>query len=144
MHVAMKSLRPLLCLIALLAGCSHGGSDVTLYQRLGGEPGIADIVDDFVGKITTDPRTRDAFDGIKVKHLKHSITQFLCLVADGPNAYEGLDMKATHADAPVTEAQFDAVVAMLRSSLDDRVSTAEKNELLRRLASMKRDIVANY
>ncbi len=53
-------------------------------------------------------------------------------------------MKATHADAPVTEAQFDAVVAMLRSSLDDRVSTAEKNELLRRLASMKRDIVANY
>lgn len=140
----MKSLRSLLCLIALLAGCAHGGRDATLYQRLGEEPGIADIVDNFVGQITTDPRTRDAFDGIKVKHLKHSITQFLCLVADGPNAYEGLDMKTTHADAPVTEAQFDAVVAMLRSSLDDRVPTAEKNELLRRLASMKRDIVANY
>jgi len=65
-------------------------------------------------------------------------------VADGPNDYEGLDMKKTHEDAPVTEAQFDSVVEMMRGALDNHVSTAEKNELLRRLASMKRDIVANY
>lgn len=143
----MKSLRLLqasICLALLLSGCAHTGPDVTLYQRLGGEPGIQRIVSDFVDRATTDPRTRDAFDGIRITHLKHSITQFICRVADGPNAYEGLDMKKTHEDAPVSEAQFDSVVEMMRGALDNHVSTAEKNELLRRLASMKRDIVANY
>ncbi|OYW32387.1 MAG: group 1 truncated hemoglobin [Methyloversatilis sp. 12-65-5] len=142
----MKNLRLLLstsCL-ALLSGCAHIEPDVTLYQRLGGEPGIERIVSDFVDRFTTDPRTRDALDGIRVTHLKQSITQFICLVADGPNGYEGLDMKKTHEDAPVTEVQFDSVVEMMRDALDKHVSTAEKNELLRRLAPMKRDIVAHY
>ncbi len=31
-----------------------------------------------------------------------------------------------------------------RTALDRHVGTAEKNELLRRLAPLKRDIVANY
>jgi len=133
-----------ICVAVLAAGCSHTAAQPTLYERLGGEPAISLIVSDLIDQTTTDPRTRHAFEGIRIKHLKHSITQFICKVADGPNDYEGLDMKTTHADAPVSEAEFDALVAMMRTALDRHAGTAEKNELLRRLAPMKRDIVANY
>jgi hemoglobin len=143
----VKSFRHLalsICLALFAVGCSHTAAQPTLYERLGGEPGIALIVSDLIDQTTTDARTRHAFEGIRIKHLKHSITQFICKVADGPNDYEGLDMKTTHADAPVSEAEFDALVAMMRTALDRHVGTAEKNELLRRLAPLKRDIVANY
>jgi hemoglobin len=127
----------------IVGACAHppaAGTD-TLYRRLGGEAGIAAIVKDLVAEATTDPRTRRSFDGIRIKHLNHSITMFVCVVAGGQCEYEGEDMKKTHADARVTEAEFDALVAMLRTALDRHVGTREKNELLQRLAPMKRDIV---
>ncbi|EGK70933.1 Globin-like protein [Methyloversatilis universalis FAM5] len=130
--------------LALLAGCTHLREDDALYARLGGEAGIERIVSDLVDVVTIDPRTRRSLEGIKVKHLKHSITMFICNVAGGQCDYEGEDMKKTHVDAQITEAEFDALVGMLREVLDRHVGTAEKNELLRRLAPMKRDIVAGY
>lgn len=142
----MKRLRALLLpplLVGLLVGCAHGGRDATLYQRLGGEAGIAAIVGELIDQAAADPRTRRSLDGIKPQHLKHSITMFVCNVAGGQCEYEGEDMKKTHADAQITEAEFDALVAMLREALDRHTGTREKNELLRRLAPMKRDIVAN-
>lgn len=126
----------------LLAGCSHLRESDALYTRLGGEAGIERIVSDLVDVVTIDPRTRRSLEGIKVKHLKHSITMFICNVAGGRCDYEGEDMKKTHVDAQITEAEFDALVGILREVLDRHVGTAEKNELLRRLAPMKRDIVA--
>lgn len=130
--------------LALLAGCTHLREDDALYTRLGGEAGIERIVSDLVDVVAIDPRTRRSLEGIKVKHLKHSITMFICNVAGGQCDYEGEDMKKTHVDAQITEAEFDALVGMLREVLDRHVGTAEKNELLRRLAPMKRDIVAGY
>lgn len=135
----------LTALLALLTGCAaHLREGDALYQRLGGEAGVQRIVSDMVDMTTTDPRTRRSFEGIRIKHLKHSLTMFICTVAGGQCAYEGEDMKRTHVDARITEAEFDALVAQLRISLDRHTGTAEKNELLRRLAPMKRDIVAGY
>lgn len=136
--------RPLLATMAIavaLGGCSSLRDGDALYRHLGGEAGIQRIVDDLMDMAVVDLRTRRSFDGISRKHLKHSIAMFVCNVAGGHCAYEGVDMKATHIDARVTEAEFDALVDMLRVSLDRHVGTAEKNELLRRLAPMKRDIV---
>lgn len=134
----------LIAVLTLLAGCTHLREDDALYRGLGGEPGIHLIVDDLIDVIVTDPRTRRSFEGIKVKHLKHSIAMFICNVAGGQCDYEGEDMKKTHVDAQISEAEFDALVDMLRVVLDRHTGTAEKNELLRRLAPMKRDIVAGY
>ena len=51
-------------------------------------------------------------------------------------------MADAHKDARIRASEFDAMVTMLREELD-RVGTdpAAKNELLRLLAPMKRDIV---
>ena len=130
--------------LILLTGCSHLRDGDSLYRQLGGEPGIQRIVDDLIDDIVVDPRTRRSLEGIKVKHLKHSIAMFICNVAGGQCDYEGEDMKKTHVDAQISEAEFDALVDMLRVVLDRHTGTAEKNELLRRLAPMKRDIVAGY
>ena len=88
------------------------------------------------------PRTRRTLDGINLRTLSASLGAHLCHVAGGPCAYEGETMRNAHADLGITGSEFETVVQFLRDELDRAgVSQAAKNELLRRLAPTRRDIV---
>jgi hemoglobin len=51
-------------------------------------------------------------------------------------------MRESHKGLRITNAEFDLLVQFLRDALDrNKVGESEKNELLRLLAPMKRDIV---
>jgi len=63
-------------------------------------------------------------------------------MADGPCVYEGVSMADSHAKANISGAEFDIMVSVMREELDRAgASEAAKNELLRRLAPTRRDIV---
>lgn len=113
----------------------------TLFQRIGGLPVLNKIVDEFVDQVSTSPRTKRSFDGVKLKPLKESIVAHLCKLTGGGCVYEGETMLNSHRDAKITEAEFDAFVDMFRETLNVYLPTREKNELLKILAPMKRDIV---
>ena len=127
----------------VLAACAHRSANVpTLYERLGGEQNVAQFVDRLVDRTTTDPRTARSFDGIRPKALKESIAQQICALAGGGCVYEGETMARVHADHHIRASEFDALVAMLREELDRAgVDDGAKNDLLKLLAPMKRDIV---
>jgi hemoglobin len=56
--------------------------------------------------------------------------------------YEGETMARSHADLGLQGSEFDVMVSVLREELDRAgVSDAAKNELLRRLAPSRRDMV---
>ena len=113
----------------------------SLYERLGGEAAITAVVDDFVNRAAGDPavnftrvgsggKTWDATPE-NVATLKKHLTQFLCSVTGGSQAYEGKDIGATHAGMKITDAQFNAIAADLIASLDKfNVPETEKNELM--------------
>ena len=128
--------------LLVLAGCAGIPPDATLYQRLGGEAVLKAVVDETIDSVAADPRTRRSFQGIKLVTVKQSIVSQLCVVSKGPCKYEGETMQNAHRDAKITDAEFDLMVATLRESLDRHVGTREKNELLKLLAPMKRDIVS--
>jgi hemoglobin len=139
---AATRLSSLLLATALGACAVAPTTPPTLYQRLGGAPRIDLVVDRLVDRAAQDPRTRRSFDGIKLAALKESLAQQLCALSGGGCRYEGETMARAHADAAIAANEFDALVSILREELD-RVDTdpAAKNELLRLLAPMKRDIV---
>ena len=113
----------------------------TLFQRIGGLPVLTKIVDESVDEIAHSPRTKRSFDGIKLAPLKESIVMQLCKITDGGCVYEGETMLNAHRDAKISEAEFDAFVDIFRNTLTKYLPTREKNELLKILAPMKRDIV---
>lgn len=130
-----------LALAGLLTACATQ-PEAPLYHRLGGEAGIHAVVDKAITRVSQDPRTRQSFKGIKMPFLIQSIAKHLCVVADGPCVYEGDTMRKTHASLNITSSQFEFTVSVLREELDAAgVSEGAKNELLRRLAPMKPDIV---
>ncbi len=113
----------------------------SLFTRIGGLPVLTKIVDESIDEIAQSPRTKRSFDGIKLKPLKESIVAQLCKITGGGCIYEGETMLNSHRDAKISEAEFDAFVDIFRNTLNRHLATREKNELLKILAPMKRDIV---
>ena len=132
---------PLLALA--LAACAANPKDAPpLYSRLGGEPVVRRIVNETIDRAATDPRTSRSFKEVKLQNVKDKIYEQICNLAGGGCKYTGDPMDKVHAGLKNTEAEMNLVVQFLRDACDAAgVRTAEKNELLRLLAPMKRDIV---
>lgn len=135
-------------LTMILSACANNPSknfnilsQSSLYQRMGGLPVITKIVDEFIDEVATSSRTQRSFKGIKLKNLKENVVAQLCKLANGPCVYEGETMLNAHHDAKITDAEFNAFVDMFRETLNRYLDTREKNEMLKILAPMKRDIV---
>jgi hemoglobin len=134
---------------------------LTLYERLGGEPGLTAIVNDFLPRALEDPRVNWARKGIKsgglfrrdesatwnptsgnVETLKKHLVQFLSLATGGPSDYDGKEMKGTHANMKITNPEFDAVIGDLKAALDKlRIADQEQKELLAIVESTRPQVV---
>ena len=126
----------------LIAGCAGLPAETTLYDRLGGVRVIYVIVDDFVGRVTTDTRISRFFKDSNLPLIREQLTQLVCQVSSGPCTYLGADMKAAHSGMSISKADFDAVAEDLTVSLDKfNVAPREKSELLAILGGMRTDIV---
>jgi hemoglobin len=130
---------------APMGGSSGSQMKKSLYDRLGGYDAIAAVVDDFIGRLATDPRFTRFFTGFSTdskKRLRQHILDQFCVAAGGPCVYMGRDMKTSHAGLGITEADWDAAAKHLVESLDRyKVPKAEKDELLAFVGSVKKDIV---
>jgi hemoglobin len=132
-----------------LAGCvtmeQRAPKPPTLYQRLGGREGIAQVVNDFVVALVADDRVSARFKSLtpaQVEKLKSNAADQVCDATGGPCAYLGRDMKTAHQGMKITEAEWNATVEDLVKALDkNKVPEKEKQELLGLLAPMKPDIV---
>jgi hemoglobin len=115
----------------------------SLYDRLGGKDAITAVVDEFVGRTTTDPRIADRFFNTDASNLKKLLAEFVCAATGGPCKYTGRDMPTSHAGMEVVEEEWTALVEDLVGALDKfKVPAAEKNELLGALGPLKPQIVA--
>ncbi len=115
---------------------------LSLYQRIGGKDVLYKVSAETLDKVAEDPKTMRSFDGVKMDSLTESLTNFLCVETGGDCVYEGETMENSHADAEITMAEFELMVHAIREAMDNNhVGTREKNELLKILAPMKRDIV---
>lgn len=114
----------------------------SLYVRMGGAHTLQQVVDDLIDRAVRDPRTRRTFDKVDLARLKGSLAVMLCDLTGGGCKYSGDNMRDAHAGLGITEADFYGLVDDLRVSLRRHgVALRERNELLRILAPMKRDMV---
>ena len=117
----------------------------SLYERLGGQPAITAVVDQFVANVAADKRINTFFANADIPGLKGKLVDQVCQASGGPCTYTGKDMKTVHQGMGITEADFNALVEDLTSALDQfKVPDQEKNELLNLLAPMKGDIVEGW
>jgi hemoglobin len=70
------------------------------------------------------------------------VTTLVCEVSGGPCKYTGRAMKESHQHLNITQAEWDAMVADFKATLDKfKVPQREQQELITIVGSTKNDIV---
>lgn len=144
--IRKSALTTLLGAVLLLGACQNMNTmqmqQKSLYDRLGGQPAITAVVDDFVGNVAGDGRINRLFARTDIARLKRLLVEQICAGTGGPCTYTGRDMKTAHAGMGITDAQFNALVEDLVKTLDKfKVPEKEKGDLLGILGPMKPSIV---
>ena len=114
----------------------------SLYARMGGTATITAVVYEVIDHSASDPRLKRSFDGVNLAHVKKMLVEQICSLSGGGCTYTGDSMKEVHAGHKIDQAEFYGLVQVLRDSLRRHgVGLSERNELLKILAPMKRDVV---
>ena len=92
---------------------------VSLYERSGGAPAVAAVVDRFYEAILADPLLAPFFGGVDVDRLRAHQRAFVTAALGGPASYGGRRLRDAHADHDIGDDDFDRVLGHLTTALDD-------------------------
>lgn len=114
----------------------------SLYEELGGQPAIEQVIDTFLGLVGRDPRIAPSFAGANVPRLRSLLVEQVCEATGGPCRYSGRDMRSAHAGMGITETQFNALAEALYDAMArEGVPYRLQNRVMALLAPMHRDII---
>ncbi|MGH8760031.1 MAG: group I truncated hemoglobin [Burkholderiales bacterium] len=115
----------------------------TLYERLGGEERIKQLVADVVDNHYRNPLIRVRFEKISDRAaFERHVVEFLCAGSGGSQTYTGKDLVSAHKHMNINEQELvaaidDIVAAMTKNGYAD----TEKNEVVAILYSLKGDVL---
>jgi hemoglobin len=146
-HTILSALTALILSTSMLA--AHGqtlappvATPAPLYAALGQQDGIRRLADDFVQRLSTDPRTAPFFKESNLKRVREKIAEQLCQVTGGGCTYTGDSMAEVHKGQGIQMADFNAVVEILQDAMDQQgIAFRDQNKLLAKLAPMHRDMI---
>jgi hemoglobin len=96
----------------------HAGA-VSHYERLGGEPGLRAIMDDFVGRVVSDIMIGFMFREVDPARLARLELEHAAAHLGGPSHYSGRPLRQAHAKHRIMGGQFARRKELLRKTLVD-------------------------
>ena len=128
-------------LLIVLSGCASQPKS-SLYQQLGAEQGIERIVDAFIKRIAKDKTILPYFAKSSVSHFRAGFITHMCDISGGPCEYTGDSMVDIHTGMNINEADFNRVVELLVSAMEDAgVSYQIQNKVLSKLAPLRGEVI---
>lgn len=113
-----------------------------LLAAFHGQAGVGRIVDDLVDHAVVDPKLAEIFHASDLVRLRRTLKEQLGYILGTGVDYTGRDMKASHKDQGINTAEFNLLVELLQKAMDkEGVAFRAQNQLLAKLAPMKRDVV---
>ncbi len=131
-----------ICLLFLMIGCATHTSQNTLYDKLGGEPGLDAIVSGFIKQIGQDKQIFHYFADARITRFRTQLTEHLCAITDGPCKYTGDNMTDIHTGMNINEKDFNHLVDLLINAMDlEGIPHRIQNQLIARLAPLRANII---
>jgi hemoglobin len=113
-----------------------------LYRALGGQDGIAKVVDASLAEIHGDLRINIFFEKTDMADLRRLLIEQICAATGGPCTYSGRSMEEAHSGLNLTDADFDAFVQDLVHAMDSqKVPKDLQKQLLDLFGPMRPEVV---
>ncbi|MGH8581928.1 MAG: group I truncated hemoglobin [Gammaproteobacteria bacterium] len=117
----------------------------TLFDRLGGNPGLSEFVGDLIVAIGADTRIKYYFNNVDINRFKTKLTEWLCQATGGPCSYNGRELTSVHRQMIISQNDFAAFMEDVSKTLDKRtVSSSDQAEVVKILEAIKSDILAAH
>jgi hemoglobin len=116
----------------------------TLYDRIGGEPTVARVIDAFYDRVIADPELEPFFVETSMEKQRAMQTLFVCAALDGPFEYSGRPLAAVHYGRGIRPQHLARFVAHLLATLRDlRLPEEDVLELISRIDTFADDITGD-
>ena len=114
----------------------------TLYEQLGGQQAIEQIVDEFYKRVLADEIVNKFFAHTDMEKQRRHQTAFISYALGGSNQYTGRSMEKAHAGLNLQPEHFEAIAKHLSEALAVYgVSQENINTVLERVSTLKEAIL---
>lgn len=96
------------------------GPEPSLYERIGGDGAIAEVVEDFYARVLTDPTLAPFFGQTQMSKLAHMQHEFFAAALGGPVEYSGMALGDVHAGRGIEATHMSRFLEHLIEVLRDR------------------------
>jgi hemoglobin len=115
---------------------------LSLYDKLGGEPRLREIVDDVIDRIAENPFLEYYFHEVDKGLIKIWAYEYVSMRGGGPDQYTGPDLHNSFYGMNVRPEEFDYALDDTLFILDEKgVGAEEKREFIAILESIRPDIL---
>lgn len=113
-----------------------------LYEKLGGEQAIEQVVDDFYKLVLSDDIVKDFFAHTDMEKQRRHQTSFISYALGGPKQYTGRSMEKSHTGLNLQPEHFDAIAKHLSEALAmNGVQQEDINTVLDRISTLKEAVL---
>ncbi len=117
-------------------------TDLSLYERLGGEDKIRQIATSIFDNHTRNKAVNARYAQSNRDEVIRLVTEFVCAGTGGPQTYTGKDMIAAHKGMNINEQEYVAVLDDILEALNaNEVGQREQEELLMIAYSLRGEIL---
>lgn len=90
----------------------------TLFERIGGDQAIAELIHKFYDRVVADPELKPFFENASIEKIRRMQREFLSAALDGPMTYTGQPLGYVHHGRGITKHHFALYVGHLIHTLE--------------------------
>jgi len=113
----------------------------TLFERVGGEKTIRELIHEFYDRVVADPELKPFFKNTSMDKLRRMQHEFFSAALDGPITYTGRPLSHVHHGRGITKHHFALYVTHLIDTLRDHgINEQDVNDLIGRINTYANEI----
>ena len=116
----------------------------TLYERVGGEQTIRELIHEFYDHVIADPELKPFFKNTSMKKLRRMQREFFSAALDGPIIYTGKPLSHVHHGRGITKHHFALFVGHLIDTLQELgISDQDVQDIIGRINTYADEITGD-
>ena len=116
----------------------------TLFERVGGEQAINELIHEFYDLVLADPDLKPFFKNTSMDKLRRMQHEFFSAALDGPITYTGRPLSHVHHGRGITKHHFALYVGHLIDTLRDRgINDQDVQDIIGRINTYAEEITGD-